>query len=297
MTARQSWLEGNRDVWDAWTRVHERSAFYDLEGFKRGGVRLRDYEVAEIGPVAGKDLLHVQCHFGIDTLSWARLGARVTGADFSERGIELARSVAAEIAIDARFVVSNVYDLPTNLDGDFDIVYTSRGVLGWLPDVRGWAKVVAHFVRPGGVFYITEVHPVIQAFETEGVAPGELRLRYPYWEHREPLTFEVHGSYADPLADVHDMTEYGWNHSLGEIATALIDAGLRIDAIREYPFVDWAMDVLVQSHDGRYRLPGELDGRLPLFFSIKASKNRSVVDRHAISRSRAPSRPDRRRLR
>jgi SAM-dependent methyltransferase len=272
MTARQTWLEGNRDVWDAWTRVHERSAFYDLEGFKRGGVRLRDYEVAEIGPVAGKDLLHVQCHFGIDTLSWARLGARVTGADFSERGIELARSVAAEIGIDARFVVSNVYDLPANLDGDFDIVYTSRGVLGWLPDVRGWAKVVAHFVRPGGIFYITEVHPVIQAFETEGVAPGELRLRYPYWEHREPLTFEVHGSYADSAADVHDMKEYGWNHSLGEVATALIDAGLRIESIREYPFVDWAMDVLVQSHDGRYRLPGELDGRLPLFFSIKASK-------------------------
>jgi SAM-dependent methyltransferase len=272
MTARQSWLQGNRDVWDAWTRVHERSAFYDLEGFKRGGVRVRDYEVAEIGPVAGKDLLHVQCHFGIDTLSWARLGARVTGADFSERGIELARSIAAEIGIDARFVVSNVYDLPANLDGDFDIVYTSRGVLGWLPDVRGWAKVVAHFVRPGGIFYITEVHPVIQAFETEGVAPGELRLRYPYWEHREPLTFEVHGSYADPTADVHDMTEYGWNHSLGEIATALIDAGLRIDAVREYPFVDWAMDILVQSHDGTYRLPGDLDGRLPLFFSIKASK-------------------------
>jgi SAM-dependent methyltransferase len=272
MTARQSWLQGNRDVWDAWTRVHERSAFYDLEGFKRGGVRVRDYEVAEIGPVAGKDLLHVQCHFGIDTLSWARLGARVTGADFSERGIELARSIAAEIGIDARFVVSNVYDLPANLDGDFDIVYTSRGVLGWLPDVRGWAKVVAHFVRPGGIFYITEVHPVIQAFETEGVAPGELRLRYPYWEHREPLTFEVHGSYADPTADVHDMTEYGWNHSLGEIATALIDAGLRIESIREYPFVDWAMDVLVQSHDGKYRLPGDLDGRLPLFFSIKASK-------------------------
>jgi SAM-dependent methyltransferase len=271
-TGRDTWLEGNRDVWDAWTGIHERSAFYDLEGFKRGGVRLRDYEVAEIGRVEGKDLLHVQCHFGIDTLSWARLGARVTGADFSQRGIELARSVAKEIGIDARFVVSNVYDLPANLDGDFDIVYTSRGVLGWLPDIREWAKVIAHFVRPGGIFYITEVHPVIQAFETEGVAPGELRLRYPYWEHREPLKFEVHGSYADPTANVHDMTEYGWNHGLGEIATALIDAGLRIESIREYPFVDWAMDVLVQSQDGRYRLPGELDGRLPLFFSIKASK-------------------------
>jgi SAM-dependent methyltransferase len=268
----KAWLEGNRDVWNAWTAIHEKSAFYDLEGFKRGGSRLRDYEVEEIGPVEGKDLLHVQCHFGIDTLSWARLGARVTGADFSERGVELARSVAAELGIDGRFVVSNVYDLPANLEGDFDVVYTSRGVLGWLPDVRAWAKVVAHFVRPGGIFYITEVHPIIQAFETEGVAPGELQLRYPYWEHAEPLTFDVHGSYAEPMADVRELTEYGWNHGLGEIVTALADAGLRIDALREYAFVDWPMDVLVKAADGRYRLPGDLDGRLPLFFSIKASK-------------------------
>jgi SAM-dependent methyltransferase len=267
-----AWLEGNRDLWNAWTTIHEGSAFYDLEGFKRGGIRLRDYELEEVGSVEGKDLLHVQCHFGIDTLSWARLGARVTGADFSEKGVELARSIAADIGVDARFVVSNVYDLPAHLEGDFDIVYTSSGVLEWLPDIRAWAKVVAHFVRPGGFFYIAEVHPVIQAFETEDVAPGELQLRYPYWEHREPLTFEVHGSYADPAADVHGMTVYGWNRGLGEIVTALADAGLRIDSLREYPFVAWAMDVLVKAPDGRYRLPGDLDGRLPLFFSIKASK-------------------------
>jgi SAM-dependent methyltransferase len=267
-----AWLEGNRELWNAWTTIHQKSAFYDLDGFRRGGIRLRDYEIEEVGSVAGKDLLHVQCHFGIDTLSWARLGARVTGADFSERGVELARSVAAEIGIDARFVVSNVYDLPKKLEGDFDVVYTSSGVLGWLPDIRAWAKVVAHFVRPGGIFYIAEVHPVIQAFETEGVAPGELRLAYPYWEHPEPLTFQVHGSYAEPMAELGNMTEYGWNHGLGEIVTALAEAGLRIDSLREYPFVGWSMDVLVKAADGRYRLPGDLDGRLPLFFSIKASR-------------------------
>jgi SAM-dependent methyltransferase len=284
---RETWLEGNRELWDAWTGIHEGSTFYDLDGFRRGGIRLRDYEIAEIGPVEGKDLLHVQCHFGIDTLSWARLGARVTGADFSERAVELARSVAAEIGLDARFVLSNVYDLPANLDGDFDVVYTSCGVLGWLPDVRGWARVVAHFVRPGGIFYITEIHPVLEAFETEGVAPGELRLTYPYWEHVEPLTFEVHGSYADPTADVHDKTEYGWNHGLGEIVTALAEAGLRIESLREYPFVRWPLDALVEAPDGTYRLPGELDGRLPLFFSIKASKPTTPA------RARAPARPAR----
>jgi SAM-dependent methyltransferase len=268
----EKFLNANRALWDEWTGINYRSDFYRVADFKAGLNKLRPYEMTEVGPVDGKRLLHLQCHFGLDTLCWARLGARVTGIDFSSAAIDQANALAREVGVPADFVQSDIYELPRNLEGDFDIVYTSRGVLGWLPDIRAWAKVVAHFVRPGGIFYITEVHPVIQAFETEGVAPGELQLRYPYWEHAEPLTFEVHGSYAEPMADVRDMTEYGWNHGLGEIVTALVDAGLRIDSLREYPFVDWSMDVLVKAREGRYRLPGELDGRLPLFFSIKASK-------------------------
>ncbi len=271
---REDALAANHALWQAWTALHETSAFYDLEGFKRGGVRLRDEEIADVGPVDGKNLLHVQCHFGIDTLSWARLGARVTGADFSEAGVELARRVAAELGIRARFVVSDVYELPLNLAGQFDVVYTSRGVLGWLPDITGWARVVAHFVRPGGIFYISEIHPVIEAFETEDVAPGELRLTYPYWEHAEPLIFPVQGSYADRTAVVPVQTEYGWNHGLGEIVTALAEAGLRIESLREYPFTEWRLDNLVEGPDGRSRLPGELDGRLPLSYAIKATKPR-----------------------
>ena len=263
----------NQALWDEWTRVHETSEFYDLEGFKRGGVRLSDEEIDEIGPVAGLDVLHVQCHFGIDTLSWARLGARVTGADFSPAAIALARRVADEIGFpEARFVEANVYDLPARLDGDFDLVYTSKGVLGWLPDIRGWAQVVAHFVRPGGRFYITEIHPIAQAFENEGVAPGELRLTYPYWEHDEPLTFGTHGSYADPTARITATREHGWDHSLGEIVTALIDAGLTIRSLREYLFCAWRLDFLEEGADGRWRLPAAVDGRLPLFFSILAEK-------------------------
>ena len=168
--------EANRRLWEAWTEVHAAGDFYDLEGFRAGGVRLRNEEIAAVGDVRGKTLLHLQCHFGIDTLSWARLGARVTGADFSPAAIRLAREIAADIGIeDARFVESNLYDLPANLDGEFDVVYTSRGVLGWLPDIRAWAGVVAHFLAPGGTFFITEAHPVLQVFETDGVAPGELR--------------------------------------------------------------------------------------------------------------------------
>ena len=269
-------LRENQALWDAWTRVHETSEFYDLDGFKRGGVRLSAYELDEIGAVDGLDLLHLQCHFGIDTLSWARLGAHVTGADFSPAAVALARRTADEIGHpDARFVESNVYDLPANLDGDFDVVYTSKGVLGWLPDIRGWARVVAHFVRPGGRFYIAEIHPIAEAFENEGVAPGELRLTYPYWEHDAPLTFAVAGSYADRTATVPVEREHGWDHSLGEVVTALIDAGLEIRTLREYPFCEWRLDFTVEAPDGTWRLPGDLDGRLPLFFSILATKPES----------------------
>lgn len=266
-------IRDNKALWEEWTTLHASSAFYDLEGFKRGGIRLGPEEVAEIGDVAGRDLLHLQCHFGIDTLSWARLGARVTGADFSGRAVELARSLADELGFpDARFVRSDLYDLPSVLEGDFDVVYTSRGVLAWLPDIARWGQVVAHFVRPGGTFYIHEVHPVAQAFVEEGVAPGELRLAYPYWEHAAPLTFPVQGSYADPTAELEATVEHSWDHGLGEIVTALVEAGLRIEALREYPFLDWQLAFLVEGPDGRYRLPEDAPGELPLSFSIRATK-------------------------
>jgi 2-polyprenyl-3-methyl-5-hydroxy-6-metoxy-1,4-benzoquinol methylase len=273
VTTRDEALRDNNALWDEWTTIHESSAFYDLAGFKRGGVRIKPYELEEIGPVDGLDVLHLQCHFGLDTLSFARLGARVTGADFSGAAVELARRVAAEVGFpEARFVQSTVDDLPTALSGAFDLVYTSNGVLGWLPDIRAWARVVAHFVRPGGRFYITEIHPVTNAFENEGVGAGELRLEYPYWEHEAPLSFPVQGSYADPEAEVRATVEHGWDHSLGEIVTALVDAGLAIRSLREYPFCNWRLDFLEERPDGTWRLPGELDGRLPLSFSILATK-------------------------
>jgi ubiquinone/menaquinone biosynthesis C-methylase UbiE len=272
---RDTALRENEALWDEWTRIHETSEFYDLAAFKRGGSRLRSYELDEIGPVDGLRLLHLQCHFGIDTLSWARLGARVTGVDFSRAAVELARRVADEIGFaDARFVRSDVYELPSVLDEEFDIVYTSRGVLGWLPDIGGWARVVARYVRPGGRFYVNEIHPIAQAFESEGVAVGELRLAYPYWEHIAPLTFPVDGSYADRTAAIDATREHGWDHSLGEIVTALVDAGLVIRSLREYPFCEWQLDFAEHAPDGTWRLPGDLDGRMPLSFSILAEKPR-----------------------
>ena len=265
-------LRDNLRLWDRWTEINAGSVFYDVASFRDGRrpIRLADYEREEIGPVEGKSLLHLQCHFGLDTLSWARLGAHVTGTDFSDAGIATARALAAEVDLPATFVVANLYDLPAGLDGEFDIVYTSRGVLGWLPDVVGWARVAAHFVKPGGFFYITEIHPVAQVFESEGVEPGELRLTYPYWSHPEALRFDVKGSYADPTAPTEGLVEHGWNHSLGEIVTALIDAGLCIEFLHEFDFVEWPVEFLVEGDDGRWRLPSATKGDLPLFFSLKA---------------------------
>lgn len=270
---REASFAANTALWEVWTRIHAAGEFYDLEGFKAGGVRIRPYEIELVGDVTDKSLLHLQCHFGIDTLSWARLGARVTGADISPSAVDLAHTLAVEIGFpDARFVTSNLYDLPSILDGEFDVVYTSRGALNWLPDIRAWARVVAHFVAPGGTFFITEAHPVMNVFENEGVAPGELRLAYPYWEHKEPLTFEVTGSYADPTAEVGDQTEHSWDHGLGEIVTALIEAGLVVERLVEHPFLDWKVDFLVDDGNDRWVLPQDAGGELPLMFSLLARK-------------------------
>ena len=172
------------------------------------------------------------------------LGQLVWIRVFEEYVLELAGAIAAQVGLDARFVCANLYDLPTTLEGEFDLVYTSRGVLGWLPDIRAWARVAAHFVRPGGAFYVTEIHPVAQVFENEGVGPGQLVPTYSYWSHPEPLRFEVHGSYADRDAPTDGLTEHGWDHSLGEIVTALVEAGLRIEFLHEFDFVDWQLDFL-----------------------------------------------------
>jgi SAM-dependent methyltransferase len=265
------YLAVNRAVWDEWTPINYRSAFYDVDGFRAGGVRLPAYEIEEVGDVAGRDLLHLQCHFGLDTLSWARLGARVTGVDFSEQAIAHARQLASELGHPARFVRCDVLELPTHLQGDFDVVYTSHGVLGWLPNLDRWARVIAHFLRPGGIFYITELHPFVWPFD-DGDGVTELRVRYPYFPRETPLPFPVQGSYADPAAHVEQTIEYSWPHSLGEIVTVLASAGLRIDFLHEWPFLYWSLPFLVEHPDRTWRLPPDTPGEIPLTFSLRATR-------------------------
>jgi SAM-dependent methyltransferase len=161
------YLQANQKRWDQLADEHERSAFYDLAGFKAGKDRLRSIELAELGQVSGKSLLHLQCHFGLDTLAWARRGATVTGVDFSPKAISLARSLSEELQIPAQFYCTDIYDLPQVLAGEFDIVFTSYGVLHGLPDLARWGEIIAHYLKPGGIFYIVEDYPFFRVFRAK----------------------------------------------------------------------------------------------------------------------------------
>ena len=257
----------NRTNWNERTPVHAASALYDVEGFKAGRVTLKDLERREMGDVADKTLLHLQCHFGLDTMSWARMGAKATGIDFSDAAIDLARSLNRELGLDVRFIHSNIYDLPDVLDEQFDIVFTSYGVLCWLPDLDKWASVVANHLKPGGMFYIVDGHPAMSVFEES--AAGELRPTHPYF-HKEFLWEGGEPSYAG--SEIIESPVYEWHHSLGEIVTALIDAGLRIEFLREFAFSAYrAYPIMTKCPDGLWRFP-ERNESFPQLFSIRATK-------------------------
>jgi len=266
----EEYRRANRELWDTWTPVHARSKMYDLAGFKAGKSSLHPIELAEVGDVSGRSLLHLQCHFGMDTLSWARLGAQVTGVDFSPEAIGLATRLATELELPARFLRSDVYELPQALQGAFDIVFTSAGVLCWLDDLPRWGQIVAHYLRPGGTFYLREFHPMAMAFESEGDV-RELLVKYPYFHSPEPLRWEENGSYADPTANVHGVS-YEWQHSLADVLNALLGAGLRLEFLHEFPYCSYPMFPFMERHeDGNWWLKGQ-SGLIPLMFSIRAIK-------------------------
>lgn len=271
MQNNNDYMKVNQKRWDELVGIHEKSAFYDVAGFKAGRISVSELERQELGDVAGKSLLHLQCHFGMDTMSWARLGAKVTGVDYSEKAIALARSLAAELGIEANFVCSNIYDLVSEekLRGQFDIVYTAQGVLGWLPDLEGWAKTIAHYLKPGGTFYILENHPFLWMIDEKkaGITVG-----YPYFTD-EALKSEEEYSYATSQVLVN-QTEYGWNHSFSEIIDSLLAHGLSLEFFHEFPFCGWTpLPEMERSADGWYRFKDESKRNLlPMMFSLRASK-------------------------
>jgi SAM-dependent methyltransferase len=263
------YLAANQALWDMWTSYHVTSPFYDVPGFKAGRDSLDPITLAGPGDVRGKSLLHLQCHFGLDTLSWARRGATVTGVDFSERAITAARALATELHLPATFVHSNLYDLPQHLTGHFDVVFTSYGVLGWLPDLEGWAQVIAHFLKRG-IFYIVEAHPFALLFD-ERRDDAQLRLRESYFRSPEPLREEEQGSYAVPAAPVQSVS-YVWLHRLADIIGSLLRAGLRLVSFEEYPFMSWPFFPWMERRaDGMWQLPSG-QGDIPLMSSLQATK-------------------------
>ena len=222
----------------------------------------------------GTTLLHLQCHFGLDTLSWARRGAAVTGIDFSGEGIAVARALADEVGLAARatFVQSDVDGLPERLSGAFDVVFTSWGALLWLADLERWADVVAHFLRPGGRLYVAEFHPYGYLL-AEDSAPDSLRVDHPYFMYGEPHRWDEPGDYADPDAATEHTVTYEWNHGFAEIVDPLLRRGLHLDFLREFPFtmpgLQWPL--LELCGDGLLRVKGHRDD-VPLSFSLLMTK-------------------------
>jgi SAM-dependent methyltransferase len=262
------WLAANRRRWDERVAGHVESAYYDVAGFKAGRPVLLPFEVEELGPLDGLQLLHLQCHVGLDTLDIARLHptVQVTGFDFSGPALEAATRLAAEVRLSERahFVVGDVYRAPEALVGArYDVVYTGKGSLLWLPDLDRWAAVVRDLLAPGGFLYLAEFHPVAAVLGDDEPIPVRNYFA------TEPARYDAPGSYAIPdTVTVHNLS-YEWQHPLSRVLTALLELGFRIELFHEWDFTpDPRPKWLVSGPDGRRWRPG--GGSLPLLYSLKA---------------------------
>jgi SAM-dependent methyltransferase len=256
--------------WESRVPVHAASRTYDLDGLVAGQKRLSDvvaFDEPHLGDLTGRDVVHLQCHIGTDTLSLARLGARVTGLDFSPAALAVARDITVRAGLDVTFVESELYGAVDALGaGRFDLVYTGIGALCWLPDVRRWAATVAALLRPGGRLYLREGHPVLWA--TEELGPDRFELRYPYFE-TAPTRFDEPWTYTDGEQLAAPVT-YQWNHGLGEIVQAVLDAGMVLTRLVEHDEVDWpAYPWFVECGNGRFKVPSG-EARVPLEYTLEA---------------------------
>lgn len=269
------YFDANRANWDDRVPIHWQPDGYDADGFIADPSllsRVVQDDRQHLPDLAGRRLVHLQCHFGKDTLSLARLGAEVTGVDFSEQAIAHARRLSDESGTSGRFVVSNVYDAAEALGGErFDIVYTGAGALNWLPDVRRWAVVVSSLLVPGGTFYIREGHPMLWTLDWRE-SDEMLVVRFPYFETVDPVPWDDDTTYAGSGKLSHTRT-YEWNHGVSEVLGALVDAGLRIDMFLEHRELLWqGTPHMILGADGRYRLPEHQRDLVPLMYSIRAIK-------------------------
>jgi SAM-dependent methyltransferase len=260
------YVANNRKLWDEWTEINYRSAFYDVDGFKREPDPLDDDVLAGVGDLAGKSVLHLQCHFGMDTLRLARLAREAVGVDFSPAAIARARALAAETGIAARFVETDLYELA--LDEQFDVVFSSYGVIGWLPDLVRWGQVIARHLKPGGRFFLIEGHPTMWMFDSD---TPDLAFKYPYFAGEPNVLPPIKGMYSDPDA-TWTHSEYSWSHPLCDVFGALLGAGLRIDEFREYRHCVWRpFSFAIEETPDHWVMPPGMP-QLPMMFSIRASR-------------------------
>ena len=267
MNSENNYLEINRNSWNNRTESHLKSEFYDLKGFLNGNTSLNDIELNLLGDLQGKSVLHLQCHFGQDTISLGRLGAEVTGVDLSDRAIESARQLAHETQSNVNFICCDIYDLPNHLDKQFDIVYTSYGTIGWLPDLDKWAKVVSQFLKPDGQFIFVEFHPVVWMFDDNFETVG-----YRYFNSGAIIETE-NGTYADRNAEI-TQSYVTWNHGLSEVMNSLIKNGLEINSLDEFDYSPYnCFNKTIEFEPKKYRIE-HLDNKIPMVYSVTATKKK-----------------------
>lgn len=264
------YVASNRNLWNQWADINYKSPFYDVATFKANPTPLDADVLAGVGDLTGKSVLHLQCHFGQDSIRLKLAGAReVVGIDFSNVAIAKARELASEMNVDVRYIETDLYKLPEVLEGQFDVVFTSYGVIGWLPDLEPWGKIIARYLKSGGRFFLIEGHPTMWMFEGSAT---DLVIKYPYFRQRHPIEIEpTVGTYSDPTA-TFTGTEYSWPHELGETISALTTAGLRLDEMREYRHTVWkAFPFMVEESHQRWVMPPDKPV-IPMMFSLRATR-------------------------
>ena len=263
MNDEQNYIEINRNSWNNKTDAHLKSEFYDLDGFLKGKSSLNDIELELLGDIRGKTILHLQCHFGQDSISLSRLGAIVTGIDLSDKAIETAMKIAKKTQSNTKFICCDIYDLPEHLNEQFDIVFTSYGTIGWLPDLNKWAEIVSHFLKPNGQFVFVEFHPVVWMFDDNFE-----KIDYRYFNSGAILESET-GTYADRNADI-TQSYVMWNHGISEVLNSLLKHGIEIKSFDEYDYTPYnCFNKTIEFEPKKYRIE-HLDDKIPMVYSINA---------------------------
>lgn len=261
----ENYIALNKESWNSRTQAHIDSEFYDVQGFLNGKSSLNDIEIKLLGDVKGKSILHLQCHFGQDSISLSRLGATVTGVDLSDKAIENAIRIAKETDETTQFICCDIYDLPNHLKEQFDIVYTSYGTIGWLPDLDKWAAIVSHFMKPDGKFIFVEFHPVVWMFDENFE-----KIAYNYF-NEEAIIEVTNGTYADREAPIF-QEEVSWNHNLAEVFTSLINQGLKIKQFEEIDYSPYkCFNKMIEFEPKKFRIE-HLENKIPMVYSIVATK-------------------------